>query len=1001
MKKISFFLCCLVLGIGLATAQTKEVTGTVISDEDGEPVIGATVMVKGTSLGTVTDFDGAFTLSVPTDVQKLSISYVGMVPKDVDFAPVIHVRLQPDTQLLTEVVVTGYGVTRKVAFTGSAQMIGDEVIKKTTDADPIRALQGSVAGFQMSSETGQPGGFNTVLIRGLGSFNSGTQPLYVIDGVPMTSGKFGMRKSENATINPLSGLNPNDIESMSILKDATATSIYGARAANGVIVITTKSGQSGKTKVNILTKLGAAMQPPRKDYRMLNAGEWNDFMVEILGNSKLIKKGDEQAAKEFITSPKGLGLEVDPQADTDWYKEVTRSGFTQEYNVDLSGGTEKTRFFLSGAYYDEVGTVIGKDMKRYAGRLNLENQINSHVSAGINVSASYALLNYGAGGGYFSDPLTQSLMQLPVQAVRKADGSWNMNTVNGYNPVAQRSEKGDKNIGKQIKAIVSPWARVNFLNDFTYISRYGLDYYNIKEFGLWSMLQPQGNDMNMLGEEGNTNTTLWTWTNTLNWMKTYKSHHLNILLGQELQQANEDISRLSGSNYPTDGVFTVENAATPVSAATSIRNYALASAFLNAEYDFDNTYYLSGSLRRDGSSRFGKNNRWATFWSVGLKYRIINEKFMEGFGDWLSNLTLRASYGTTGNQDIDWYQARGLYRFGYSYLKNPGMFPAQIANPDLKWEQTGKFNVGMEVVLFDALTIDFDYYDNLTSDMLFNVPLSKTTGFAYLMKNIGKMRNTGFEAVIGYTPIRKKDFQWNVSLNLTHNKNRIVRLETDQPIEGTYTIREAGRPYHTFKMKEYAGVDPQTGEQLWYKGETGKETTKSYNEAGKRYLGEADPKLYGGLTNTFQLHDFDLSFQLNYSLGGKVYNNAARYDENTNSLTGNTTLYVYKNMWKKPGDQTNVPAPLYGSINNHSSRYLMDGSYIKIQNIQLGYNLPKNLLRHVSIEGLRLFVSGENLSTWTLSKDFRGLNPEAGMDGILWWNYPLSRKLLFGLSIHL
>jgi len=999
MKRLTLLFTCFLMSMVLAIAQNRQVSGTV-TDENGEPIAGVSVFAKGApTIGTATNADGQFTLSVPSSVTKLVVKYIGYTETEAAASTNVQVKLSSDEKTLGEVVVTGYGVTRKAAFTGSAQVISDKIIEKATDVDPIRSLQGSVAGLQISSETGQPGGYNSVLIRGIGSINSGTQPLYVVDGIPITTGRFGMRESEGSTLNPLSGLNPNDIETITVLKDATATSIYGSRAANGVIVITTKSGKTGDTKINFSAKAGTASPPDRKKYRMLNASEWYDFINHFAYNSGWIDELNLDDAKNIVSDPDWLGIKADPNADTDWYNAVVRSGITQEYNINLSGGNT-TKFFLSGGYYDEKGIVIGKDLQRYSFRLNLENKINKYVSIGVNSFASYQKSNYGAGGGYFSDPITQALMQLPVQPIYNEDGTWNMDTDDGYNPVAQRSDKGDKNIGKQYKAILSPWLKVNFLNDFTFMSKYGIDFYNTKEFGLWSMLQPQGADMKMMGEEQNEYMALWTWTNTLNWKKSIGLNNINLLLGQEVQKATGETAYLAGSNYPSDAVITVENAATPSGASTHIGNYALSSGFFNGEYDYDNKYYLSASIRRDGSSRVGINQRWGTFWSVGAKYRIVNEPFFSSIQDVVSNLTLRSSYGTTGNQDIDWYKAQGLYGFGYNYLNQPGMVPTQIANPDMTWEKTSKFNVGLELGLFKKLSVDFDFYNNLTSAMLFEVPLSRTTGFASTMKNVGEMSNTGIEAVLTYNAIQTKSVKWNVGLNFTHNKNKIVKLSTDKPIEGTYTIRQVGYPYYQFKMKEYAGVDPETGAQLWYKGETGTETTTNYNEAGKRFLGSADPKLYGGLTSNLTVRDFDFSFLLNYSFGGKVYNSAARYDENINNPWGNTTIYVYENMWKNKGDVTDVPAPLYGAITSHSSRFLMDGSYIKLQNMQLGYNLPQALVHKIGFGSLRLYVSTDNLKIWTLGKDFRGISPETGPDGILWWNYPFARKVMFGLNIN-
>jgi len=1001
MKKIAFLLSVMFfMGSMLINAQTRSISGLVTSAEDNQPIPGVSVSVKGTTVGAVTDINGNYLLNVPQNATTLVFSFIGMKNIEVVIGTqtTINATMESDVIGIDEVVVTGYGVTRKAAFTGSAAIVQNEELERTTDADPIRALEGSVAGLVMSAETGQPGGYNSVLIRGLGSFNSGTQPLYVVDGVPVSSGAFGMRTGESQTINPLATLNPNDIESISVLKDATATSIYGARASNGVIVINTKKGKSGETSFNLKLKSGFSSIPERNEYAQLDRDQWIDFVSTMFVNSGWMESKDEWD-DSMLSDPDWLGL-IHTDANTDWYKEVTRKGAVQDYNLDINGGANSSKFFASIGYYDEEGIVIGKDMKRYSGRLNFENKVNDNVSFGLNLSASYSQINSGAGGGYFSDPITQAYMQLPVEPVKLADGSWNMETANGYNPVAQRSYYGDKSYSQQYKAIFSPWITVKFLENFSFTSRYGMDYFNLKEFGRWSFLQPQGADMNMLGEEGNNYRTLWTWTNTLNYIKSFDKHNLNVLLGQEAQKARDENAYLAASNFPVDLVFTIENAAEPSDASTSFSDYALASFFSKVEYDFDSKYYLSGSFRYDGSSRFGVNNKWAPFWSVGGKYRVTAESFMSSTENWLTNLTLRASYGTAGNQDVGWYQHLGLYGFGYNYRNNPGMVPTQIANPDLKWEQTNKFNVGTEITLFKNLSFDVDYYIDRTTNMLFNVPLSRTTGFASIMQNVGEMKNKGIEASVNYVAINTKNVNWSIGLNATHNENEIVKLSTDLPIEGTYTIREVGRPYYSFKMKEYAGVDPATGKQLWYKGTEGTETTTNYNEAGKRYMGAADAKVYGGLSSALKVHDFDFSIQFKYSFGGQVYNSAARYDENINNPWGNTTKYVYDNMWRAEGDVTDVPAPKYGSVTSHSSRFLMDGSFIKLNTIQLGYTVPATVTNRVKLGTVRFYVTGDNLKAWALGDDFRGLDPETARDGIIWWQYPISRKLLFGVNIN-
>lgn len=956
--------------------------------------------------------DGKYTLkNIPANGKTLVFRFVGYQTTEVRISgSQINATLQSETQKIEEVVVTGYGIIKKSSFTGAAAKVESKTIAKTTDADVMKSLQSNVPGMQLNVTSGQPGAANTVNIRGLGSMNSGTQPLYVIDGVPIATGTFGMRSGESQTISPLANLNSADIESINVLKDATATSIYGARASNGVIVITTKKGKEGKAQINFNARLGLAESPKLGDYGFLKSPEFIKFNTESLLNQNpttgyLGKYGytfDAQGASKLMTDFEVI--QQDPNITTDWFDAVTRSATVQDYNLDISGGNENVKYYIGAGYYDEEGIVIGKDLKRYSGRVNLDAKLRSYLTLGLNMTASYSEMNSGAGGGYYSDPITQAYMQLPTQPIKWEDGSWNFRTWNEYNPVAQRSEYGDRSFAKQYKTVVSPWAKVDFTKNLFFISRFGLDYYNVKEFGRWSMLQPQGRDMNMMGEEGNLYNSMWTITNTLNYVNTFNDdHNVNILLGQEAQKTHRDNSYLAASNFPTDVVFTIENAAKPTDASTTYSDYSLSSYFMNAQYDFKSKYYLSGSFRYDGSSRFGKNNKYAPFWSVGGRYRINAEDFMAFSKDWLSNLTIRSSYGTVGNQDIGWYAYQGLFSFGYNYMSNPGMAPSQVANPDLKWESKSKFNIGLDLGIFNnILTIEADYYNEYTTDMIFAVPVSYTTGMSSVLKNVGEMSNKGIEVLINASPIRSKNFSWDISLNMTHNVNKIEKLSTDNPIINTYTIREAGRAYNTFRMREYAGVDPQTGYPQWYKADGTK--TTNYNAAEFRYLGKADPDLFGGMTNTFKIYDFDMSILISYKIGGKVYNSAGRYDENIgNSAFSNTTKYVYENMWRKPGDITDVPKVVMGGLpgaGSHSSRFLMDGSYAKLRNVQVGYTLPARFANKLDLSKVRFTFTAENLYT-LMNSELKGrvVDPETGADGILWWNYPVPRKFMFGLNL--
>lgn len=1024
-KLIGLMFLLFLLGLQSGLAQLHTVTGVVTDKSDGLPLPGVSIMIKGTISGTATDAEGKYSLEAnSTDV--LVFSFIGMKTEEVPVGnrSVINVALESMAQSLDEVVITGYGVTRRKAFTGAATTVGAENIAQKTDANPIKALEGTVPGLQLNVASGQPGSPATVFIRGRNSLNSGTQPLYVIDGVPVTTGAMGMRASEDQTLSPLSTLSPSDIESMTVLKDATATSIYGARAANGVIVITTKKGRAGKLQANLTIKLGMEMLPSiPKRYKPLDARRYTELQVEGLMNDyELYGEGGYTAlynnyyfGGEFPYTPEGMKellyayLDYDGKTHTNWLDAVTRTGFVQEYNLDLQGGgnTETApTFYASMNYFNNEAFVIGKNLERFSGRVNFAQSPSQLISYGFSLNLSYSKVNMGAGGGYFSDPITQAYQQSPLLPVKDENGDWNFNTLNGYNPVAQRSAHGDKSEGKQYRATITPYLTVNFRNDLIFTSRLGIDYYNLKEFGYWSFLQPQGADMRGMGEQGTTTRTLLTITNTLNYLKNfYEDHHLNLMIGQEAQKTKDNSSYLAASNYPLMDMNQVANAAVPSSASTSRDEVAIASFFFNGQYDFRNKYYFSASLRADGSSRFGKDDRWAAFWSLGARYRISEEDFMESTRSWMTNLTVRTSFGTSGNQDVgnSWYASRDLFGFGYNYNGLPGSAHEQLGNDKLKWEQTNKFNIGLDVTFLDRFSLEFDYYYHRTKDMVFMVPISRTTGLLTVPQNIGKLENQGIEFTLNANVLRLPDFNWDLTWVGSHNKNKVLKLSTDQPIEGSITIIEKGHDIYTFKMKKYAGVDPETGEAMWYLGESGNETTKNYNLAGKRYVGIASPKFQGSFISRMNYKGFDFSFQLNYSFGGKIFGDNLRYDEQIGgSGFDNTTRYVYDHRWQKPGDKTDVPRYVFmdgSAANNASTRFLMNGRYLKIRSLALGYTLPKDIVRKAWLNSARVFMTADNLYTFC-AKNFRGFDPAGiGPDGIQWWNYPLPRNIMFGVTL--
>ncbi|MEG1616279.1 MAG: TonB-dependent receptor [Bacteroidales bacterium] len=999
MRKISMLSVAMLSCASYSFAQTQTISGSVISAEDGEPVIGASVLVKGTSLGTITDFDGRFSLDLEKGNHTLVISYIGLIPQEVQAKPNVKITLQSDTKALDEVVVTGYGVTKKAAFTGSAQTVKGEDLLNKTDGNFMKSLQGSVAGLQMNNAGGQPGQFASVSIRGTGSVNSGTEPLYVIDGVPMFTDKLGTYAATGSgqmSASPLANINPNDIESINVLKDATATSIYGARAANGVIVITTKKGKTGAPSVNFGAKAGfSKIANLDHNYRTVNIDRYTDIWSDALLNSGNFKTKEE--AENYLYN--GFGYNKDTQ-NVDWLQEVLQTGVNQEYNVDVQGGKDGLNYYVSGSFFDQEGIVINTGMRRYSGRMNLSST-GKVLSWGVQANGSVSDIRNSQSESQYTNPIVAVYDLKPFEQVYNADGSYNLDA--NYNPVAiNDKEKGDKREQKQTTAIINPWASLNLGKGFTAKSSLGLNLFDLQEFFLWSMMNPQGMEKNGQGMKNNDRLFTYTITNTVNWINSFNEHNLNVLVGQEAQKQTRNRTFVAASNYAPNAGSELGNASTPVDASTSKYESTLASYFGNVNYDFAGKYYLSGSLRYDGSSRFGSEDKWGLFYSVGGKYRISEEAFMADSKEWLNNLTLRASYGTVGNQDIGWYESRSLYGFGYNYKGEPGAVPVQPGNPNLKWERSAKFNVGTDWSFFNRVNLELDYYVETTKDMIFHVPLSAATGSSTIPMNLGEMRNSGIEAVINVNVLRTKD--WNVSFNtnLSHNKNEIIKLDRDNPIESSTTIRKVGEAYHTFYMKEYAGVDVQTGKPLWYKGTEGKETTTNYNEAGQRIVGKADPKLTGGFGVKASYKGFDLGLDFSYKVGGKVYNSGFNYDMQVGHYAyGPVSNYVYENAWRQPGDVTDVPAFVFkdrSNANQVSTRFLMDGSYLRMKNLSLGYTLPKAWVQKAHIGNARLYVNADNLFTVTAS-DFIGFDPETRADGFQAWAYPVPRTFTFGVNL--
>ena len=997
-RKLMLLMTCLMIGIGLVNAQISKVTGNVTSEEDGLPVVGASVLVKGTTVGTVTDIDGNFTLTnVPSSAGTLVISFIGMQTQEVKIQPNVKVTLKSDAEVLDEVVVTGYGVQRKASFTGAASIVGEDAIAKKNDANFVKVLEGTVPGVQMNNSTSMPGVWGSVYIRGRASLNSGTQPLYVIDGMPVNSDTDAMSSKDNNMVDPMSSINPADIESITVLKDAAATAIYGSRAANGVIVVTTKKGSEGKFNLNLDVKQGfVSMGNNNMDFA--NAEETMKLFTDGL---TAYQGGNWQDNYDYLAD-NYFGW--DRKTSTDWMDAITRKGYYQDYNLSAQGRSGNTGYYVSLGYLNTDGLIIGSDMERFSGRMNLDSKFK-WATIGVNTSYSYSTQNGFSlsTGGSMSSPLTAAISsQTPMDPVYDSEG--NYNNINMYNPVALMDEDtGELNENKMQTINLNPYLQVDFGLGIYAKTTLGVNLTDLRQYQYWSALyNPQAMDYNGLGQQYNSRNTVITWNNVLGWNHKFADKHdISVMLGQEMQKKSYFYEYYAKSDFPfaDSGMRDLTTAGTEQGSEYYKKEARLASYFMDAHYSYADKYYLSGSYRRDGSSVFGSDTRWGNFWSVGGKWRISGEDFLTG-NNVITNATLRASYGTVGNQDIDWYAARGFYGAGYNYNQMPGMIPVSISNQELTWEVSKKFDVGFDFSLWHRLHFTFDYYNEITSDALFQVPLSMTTGMSETYKNIGKIRNHGIEFSVNANILQTKDWSWSAYANLTWNENEVVKLSTDDPIEYTFQIIEEGRPYTQFKMKEYAGVDRETGKPLWYLNETGNETTSDYNAAAKRYVGDADPNVLGGFGTNLRWKDIDFGLSFNYRLGGKVFDSGAAFTGF--GMAFRTPLKdVALNSWTEENKDAKYPQYIYNDpykATATSSRFLYNGDYLRISNLTLGYTLPKRWTEKVLIQRLRAYISVDNLYTFTAS-DFVGYNPETSANGVIAWQYPATRTFIGGIQL--
>ncbi len=969
-----------------ASSGTKRVSG-VVKDEKGEAVIGANVTVKGTSVGVITDLDGKFSFEAP-DEGVLLISFMGYEPKEMDVKGKVsfNVILKEDSKTLDEVVVVGYSTQKKSSLTGAMQVMKQDKLLDVTTPSAENLLSAKAPGVYVNSGSGQPGATGKIVIRGKATVNGGTDPLWVVDGVLVGNGA--------------GNLNPQDIESISVLKDAASTAIYGSMGANGVIVVTTKKGQIGKATINFSAKTGIS-QLNKGGFSVMDGAELYDYYKSF-------------ANQEAITFPQYNESLRDKSFD--WWDCATHLGIAQDYNISASGGSEKIRSYVSLGLYDENGAVKGFDLTRYNFRFNVDYELTDWLkikpsvwgarrdtkNRQHSVGAMYSCLPwdspYDENGELYQETQPKAWVS-PKMGNYLYNLQWNFTETTSYEFMG--------NFDFDIK--ITDWLTFSSVNNYKYGNTTSKGYTDPRSGGGQA-------DNGLLTDDNSNYYRLYT-NHLLRFNKGFGKHSVNAILAYEFNSYTASSTSQTAAGFPP-GFVVASVATTPKAVSGGKNEWAVQSYFFNGNYSYDGRYLAQFSIRSDGASNFGENARYGTFFSISGGWNINQEKFFHA--DWVQQLKLRASYGSVGARPGSLYPQYALYNIGDGYNGVPGAMMSQIGNKDLTWEKTFTYGVGVDAILFDRVTINLDYYQKRTTDMLYNVPVSAVTGWSYNYKNVGEVSNKGIEATVGVDILKGKNWNWNVSANIASNSNKVEKLYGDKSeiimtnaqsgIVGVASkILKPGYDIDSWYTTEWAGVDPANGDPLWYMTDAdGKRVkTNSYAKASANQVvcGSSNPDFYGGFSTSLSWKDLDLSAVFGYSVGGKIFNYMRSEFDSDGAYTDRNQMKLKDgwSRWEKEGDIATHPKAVYGNKSNSnavSSRYLETSSYLRLRNLTIGYNIP--IKKYVS--KVRVYASGENLF---VVSGFSGIDPEvpplnngSGL-GVATSIYPQTRKFMFGLNITL
>jgi TonB-dependent starch-binding outer membrane protein SusC len=1030
MRKLKLLLLGLLCTSQFLWAQTQ-IKGKVTDSKDGTPLQGVTVSIKNTNVATTTGPDGSFTINAsPNSI--LQFSSVGFQTLEVKAKDNLSVGLVPGESSLSEVIVVGYGTKLKRELTGSVSRISAKELANTPVTSFENALQGRAAGVFIEQQNGKLGQGIKVRVRGSASVSAGNEPFYVVDGIPLITSDLS---SNGATTSPLADINPNDIESVEILKDASSSAIYGSRASNGVVLITTKKGKAGKTKIDFGFFTG--QQDPTNTVEFLNAEEYvNYFRQSAKGAAKQDFKLGLYPTLQAAMTAESTFVEsrlmrysagnTDYQTykvNTNWQDLAFQNAPISQYDLNLSGGNDRTTFYMGGQFLDQKGIIARNSLKRYSGRINLENKVNNWLSVGINLSYVKTENKRVSNDNQFSTPL-QIVALSPITpaidprtgltsgALDPATNLPNTNYPIYYNPML--SVEGGMYNTYVNRTLGNVFGNISITKGLGFRTELGMDQLNQNEESYNGRVTKRssgstfGTGFNASNQVLSINTNNYFKYNTI----INSDHKVEATAGMSYQNYKNQSNSVSARDFPSDDFKKLASAATNTAYSSTETEYTFLGYFARANYSLHEKYLLALSGRYDASSRFGKNSRWGFFPAVSAGWILSSEEFLSDV-DWLSFLKLKASWGRTGNAEVGNFASRGLFSGDASYGGNPGTRATQIPNPDLKWETTASSDVGLEFSLFsNRVNIEADYYIRKTSDLLLNVPVPGTSGFSTQLRNIGNLQNKGYELTLNTTNISTRKFRWMSNVNFSVNKNKVTNLG-GQTV-GTLNVAKEGEALGVFYAREFAGADPATGDAIYYKntllpnGKPDRSTTNDYNQALDVVIGNPNPDFIYGFRNDFIYSNFELDVLLQGVEGNEIFAAGGQYMTASGSNGFDNQTRDQLKAWKNPGDITNVPEArlFYPNGVNNSSRYIYDGSYLRVKALTLSYTLPSSITSRLKIDRAKFYVRGQNLFTITdyplwdpeVNADYSATNIVQGRD---FYSVPQARTIVFGINIGL